>query len=263
MTKPLTAGHPHHDCDGPPEMPPRRMGKGTGFVYAAPMSIWSRIAAALQALAAGEPLSAVLDRLRVAPERSLAFTIGVIALGAKLAKADGRVTRDEVACFRAIFTIPPGEEAHAARVFDLARQDVAGFDAYARKIAALFPPGDPVLRDLLEGLFRVAVSDGDFHPREEAFLAEVATIFGLPERCFQAMKARLVPGAQADPFAVLEIPPDASLDQARAAWRAMVRESHPDLLRARGLPEEALAAAEERVKALNLAWDQVRARQAA
>jgi DnaJ like chaperone protein len=229
------------------------------------MSIWSRIAAALEALTAGEPLSAVLDRLRaapLAPERSVAFTIGVIALGAKLAKADGQVTRDEVATFRAIFTIPPGDEAHAARVFNLARQDVAGFDAYARKIAALFPAGDPVLRDLMEGLFRVAVADGDFHPGEEAFLAEVAAIFGLPDRCFAALKAQFVTTG-ADPFAVLEIAPDATLDEARAAFRAAVRDSHPDALRARGLPDEALLAAEDRMKALNDAWAQVQARRAA
>lgn len=230
------------------------------------MSIWSRLAAALEALVEGQPLSAVLDRLRAAPqppERSVAFTIGVIALGAKLAKADGRVTRDEVAAFRAIFTIPPGEERHAARVFDLARQDVAGFDSYARKIAALFPPGDPVLRDLMEGLFRIALADGEFHPREEAFLAEVARIFGLPESCFAALKARLVPSDAPDPFAVLELPPDATLTEARAAWRAAVRAAHPDALRARGLPDEALAAAEDRVKALNRAWDDIRARRAA
>lgn len=229
------------------------------------MSIWSRIAAALEALVQGEPLSAVFDRLRAAPvppERSVAFTIGVIALGAKLAKADGTVTRDEVAMFRAIFTIPPGEEAHAARVYNLARQDVAGFDAYARKIAALFPPGDPVLRDLTEGLFRVAMADGALHPHEEAFLAEVAGIFGLPERCFSAIKARFAGGAP-DPFAVLELPPDATLDQARAAFRAAVRDSHPDALRARGLPDEALVAAEERLKSLNRAWEDIQARQAA
>lgn len=230
------------------------------------MSIWSRIAAALEALATGEPLSAVLDRLRAAPlppERSVAFTIGVIALGAKLAKADGQVTRDEVATFRAIFTIPPADEADAARVFNLARQDVAGFDAYARKIAGLFPPGDPVLRDLMEGLFRVAMADGDFHPDEEAFLAEVASIFGLSDRCFAAIKAQFVPEGGSDPFAVLEISPDATLEQARAAFRAGVRDSHPDALRARGLPEEALAAAEDRMKALNAAWAQVQARRAA
>ena len=227
------------------------------------MSIWKRITAALAALAKGEPFSAVLDRLRLAPERSVAFTIGVIALGAKLAKADGQVTRGEVAAFRRVFTIPPEEEANAARVFNLARQDVAGFDSYARKIAAMFPPRDPVLRDLMESLFYVALADGDFHPNEEAFLREVARIFGLTDVCFQAMIARFVPGAERDPFALLEIAPGSSLQEAQRAYRRMVRESHPDALRARGVPDEAVRLAEARLAALNNAWDEVQARMAA
>ena len=101
--------------------------------------------------------------------------------------------------FRAVFTIPPGDEPHAARVFNLARQDVAGFDAYARKIAALFPPRDPVLKDLVEGLFHVAMADGSLHPAEEAFLQQVSGIFGLEEACFRAIKARVVPGERPDP----------------------------------------------------------------
>ena len=107
------------------------------------MSIWTRIADALAALAKGEPLSVVFDRLRgaSAPEQSVGFTIDVLAVGAKLGKADGTVTRDEVTAFRRIFTFPEGEEAHAAHVFNLARQDVAGFDAYAAKIARLFHRG--------------------------------------------------------------------------------------------------------------------------
>ena len=102
------------------------------------MSIWTRIYEALAALATGEGLGTILDRLRTgpAPERSVGFTIAVIALGAKMAKADGEVTRGEVVAFRQIFEIPPEDEAHAARVFNLARQDVAGFDVYARKVAA-------------------------------------------------------------------------------------------------------------------------------
>ena len=227
------------------------------------MSIWSRITAALAALAAGEPFSAVLDRMRLAPERSVAFTIGVIALGAKLAKADGQVTRGEVAAFRRVFTIPPEEEGNAARVYNLARQDVAGYDAYARKIAAMFPPNDPVLRDLLEGLFYVAMADGSFHPKEEAFLREVAQIFGLSDTCFHALMARFVPGVAPDPFALLEVPPEASLEDARRAYRRMVRESHPDALRARGVPDEAVRLAEARLAALNTAWDEVQALKAA
>lgn len=227
------------------------------------MSLWIRITDALGALRAGEPLSAVFDRLRAPPERSVAFTIGVIALGAKLAKADGTVTRDEVAMFRSVFTLAPEDERHAARVFNLARQDVAGFDAYAQKIAALFPPRDPVLRDLLEGLFHVAMADGTFHPAEEEFLQRVATIFGLGDRCFRSLTSRFVPGAEPDPFDVLELPQDASLAEARQAFRRMVRESHPDALRARGVPDEAVKMAEERLKTLNKAWEGVQDRLAA
>ena len=227
------------------------------------MSIWSRITAALAALTAGEPVSAVLDRLRLAPERTVAFTIGGIALGAKLAKADGQVTRGEVAAFRRVFTIPPEDEANAARVFNLARQDVAGYDAYARKIAALFPPRDPVLRDLMEGLFHVAMADGSLHPKEEAFLHDVARIFGLSEACFQSFLVRFAPGLAPDPFALLEVPRDASLEDMRRVYRRMVRESHPDALRARGVPEEAVRLAEARLAALNSAWDEVQALKAA
>ncbi len=227
-----------------------------------PLSLWSRISQALAALTRGEGLSAVFDHLRTPPERSVAFTIAVIALGAKMAKADGRVTRDEVAAFRRVFQIPPGEEANAARVFDMARTDVAGFDAYARKIAAMFGPGAPVLKDLLEGLFAIAVADGDYHEGEDAFLQEVARIFGLEECCFRAIRASFVPEATPDPWAVLELPPDTPLDEVRAVWRSRVREAHPDRAIARGLPPEAVRLAEARLIALNRAWDEIRDRAA-
>ena len=227
------------------------------------MSIWTRISDALQALRQGEPLSAVFERLRTPPERTVAFTIAVIALGAKLAKADGQVTRGEVSAFRRVFTIAPEDEANAARVFNLARQDVAGFDLYARKIAAMFPPRDPVLIDLMEGLFEIAVADDDFHPQEEAFLDEVAQIFGLTERCFRCLRARFVGDVPPDPYDVLEVEQDASLDVIRRAYRAAVRETHPDRLVARGVPPEAVQLAEHRLRDLNRAWEEIRAKRAA
>jgi len=230
------------------------------------MSIWTRISDALSALANGEGLSAVLDRLwgsATPPERSVAFTIAVIALGAKMAKADGAVTRDEVAAFRRVFTIPESETAHAARVFNLARQDVAGFDAWAAKIARMFGPGDQVLKDLMEGLFHIAVSDGGYHPAEDAFLAEVARIFGLDGRCFRSIRARHVPGAERDPWEVLGLDRGASRAEARAAWREAVRDSHPDRLVARGLPAEAVKLAEARLVAVNRAWEEISGKRAA
>jgi len=222
------------------------------------MSIWFRITEALGALRSGESLAEVFARLRTPPERSAAFTIAVIALGAKMAKADGRVTRDEVSAFREVFTIPEMEEANAARVFNLARSDVAGFELYARKIVALFGTDDPALCDLMEGLFHIAMADGEYHPAENEFLARVAEIFGIDEMRFRALRARFVPEAAPDPYTVLGVRPDTPMDEIRAAWRTEVRASHPDQLAARGVPEEALKLAEKHLIAVNRAWEEIR-----
>ena len=219
------------------------------------MTLWSRIAQAISALATGEGLGTLFDSLRRNPERSVGFTIAVIALGAKMAKADGLVTRDEVAAFRRVFTIPKGEEASAAKVFDLARQDVAGFDAYARKIRAMFKPSDrDVMIDLMEGLFHIAVADRQFHPAEEMFLRSVAQIFGLDDPCFRSLRARHV---QDDPYAVLGVDPSAPDAAVRKAWRVAVKASHPDVMIARGVPAEAVKLAQDRLRALNAAWEEI------
>ena len=221
------------------------------------MSIWSKIAQAISALRAGESLADVFERLRTPPERSVAFTIAVIALGAKMAKADGRVTRDEVKAFREIFYIAPEEEENAARVFDLARQDVAGYDIYARRIRKMFSDGRGPLCDLLEGLFYIAVADGRYHPHEDAVLADIARIFDLKEAEFKNVRARFVPDAERDPYDVLGVRPDQPLSEIRGVWKALIKESHPDKLVARGLPEEAIKLAERRVADLNRAWEEI------
>ena len=221
------------------------------------MSIWTRIAEALSALASGEGLSAVFDKLRGDPDRSVGFTIAVIALGAKMAKADGLVTKDEVVAFREVFLIPPEEEANAARVFNLARQDVAGFDTYARRIAAMYGQDAAPLRDLLEGLFHIAMADGVYHPKEDDFLHRVARIFGFDDRRFRGIRAQFVPEAERDPYDVLGVDPGAPMADVRAAWRKLVRETHPDQMLARGVPEEAVKLAERRLVAINRAWEEI------
>jgi len=226
------------------------------------MSIWSRIAEAISALRAGESLSEVFERLRGEPDRSVGFTIAVIALGAKMAKADGRVTKDEVVAFREVFVIPTSEEANAARVFNLARQDVAGFDTYARRIKAMYGADTRPLCDLLEGLFHIAVADGVYHPKEDDFLHEVARIFGFDERRFRGVRAQFVTEAERDPYDVLGVDPDASMDEVRRAWRQLVRETHPDQMLARGVPEEAVKLAERRMVAINRAWEDIQSARA-
>ena len=221
------------------------------------MSIWKRISDALAALAQGEGLSTVFEKLRTPPERTIGFTIAVIALGAKMAKADGLVTRDEVTAFRQVFHIPTSETQNAARVFDLARKDVAGYDIYAARIRNMFGAGHQALVDLLEGLFYIAVADGRYHPNENVFLEDVARIFGVQSRDFVNMRARFVPDENPDPYCVLGVEPNSDRETVRDAWRALVREYHPDRMIARGVPEEAMKLAEKRMIQANWAYEEI------
>jgi DnaJ like chaperone protein len=217
------------------------------------MSIWTRIMDAVVALVArGEGLIALFER--TPPERSVAFTIAVIGLGAKMAKADGRVSREEVAAFRQVFVIAPEDEPAAARVFNLARQDIAGYEAYAERIARMFSDQPAMLEDILEGLFHVALADGDYHADEEGFLRRVASIFGVGEARFRTIEARQGVGREGDPWDVLGVPRDADLATIRSRWRALVKEHHPDRMIARGLPPETVRLGNARIAAINRAW---------
>ncbi len=221
------------------------------------MSIWNRISEALSALAKGEPLTRIFDALRTPPERSVAFAIAVIALGAKMAKADGLVTRDEVTAFREVFQIAQDDEAGAARVFNLARQDVVGFEDYAQRIKTMFGTETDTLFDLMEGLFHIAVADGVYHPNEDVFLERVAQIFEIPDAQFQVLRSRFVPDAKPDPYAVLGVDPNAPIDEIRKHYRSLVRDMHPDRMIARGVPQEAIKLAEKRLSDINHAWEEI------
>ncbi len=227
------------------------------------MSIWTRILEALKALSSGESLAKVFEQFRSDPERRVGFAIAVIALGAKMAKADGLVTRDEVTAFREVFQIAKEDEAAAARVFNLARQDVAGFEDYAKSVKKMYGDECRPLMDLMDGLFHIAMADGEYHPGEDAFLTRVAEIFDVNERAFRALRARYVPDAVRDPYDVLGVEPTMSTEEIKKAYRALVRETHPDRMIARGVPEEAVQLASDRLVEINAAWEEIEAERAA
>ena len=130
--------------------------------------------------------------------RQVGFTIGVIALGAKMAKVVGEVTRDEVEAFRSFFQVPPGEERNVERFFDLAKRDAAGFETYARQVARLFPDAPEILESVLDGLFDIAKADGQVSAEEAGYLAHVAEIFGLSTARFERARAAAAEMAQAN-----------------------------------------------------------------
>ncbi len=187
----------------------------------------------------------------------IAFTIGVIALSAKMAKADGVVTRDEIDAFKQIFHIPSGEFQNVRRVFNLARRDVAGYEGYAEQIAFMFRNNPGVLEDLMDGLFHIAKADGVIHPGEIEYLESVAAIFGFSHGEFERIRASHLGPEESDPYLILGVDKDISDDDLKKAHRRMVRENHPDALVGRGVPEEFVQLANDKLAAINEAYDRV------
>ncbi len=225
------------------------------------MRIWDRIVEGMNGLGIAELLglsSPPADDGGHPGLRQIGFTIGVIALGAKMARVDGEVSEVERAAFRDFFEVPPGEEANVERFFDLAKRDAGGFETYARQVAALFPDAPEVLENVIEGLFSIAQADGRIDVAEADYLAKVASIFGLPSSRFERAKAAALGAVECEPCVVLGIDPMATDEQIREAWLRQVRANHPDRLMAQGLPEEAIAVANRKLALINDAYDRLR-----
>jgi len=227
------------------------------------LSFWEKLLNAVGSTA-GNALSAVVEAIRTLfegdPEtrRKVAFSVAIIALSAKMAKADGIVTENEVNAFREIFEFPPDQAKNVARLYNLARQDVAGYEAYAERLSSLCVTcanDCPVLEDVLDGLFHIAKADGLIHEKEIAFLQNIAQIFQMTEERFEQIMARHVSGR--DPYKVLGVSPQDDFPTIRRRYHGLVYENHPDRLVSRGLPEEFHQIANERMAALNAAYAEI------
>lgn len=232
------------------------------------IGIWGKIGGAGLGVLVGGPIGALVggvaghflvDREGApfgATPRDIVFTTGLVALAAKMAKSDGVVTPSEVEAFGEVVQVEPDAQPGVARLFDLAKGTTNGFEAYAQQLATAFRDEPALLEDVLDGLFHIAKADGAIHEKEERYLRDVATIFGLDEADFERLAARHVRLAD-DPYLVLGL--DRSADDAalKARYRTLVSENHPDRAIARGLPAEAVAITTRRLAAINAAWDRI------
>lgn len=244
------------------------------------MSVWGKILGVGLGFAIGGPIGAliggaighVVDQTTgravvpyqgdgPAPQDTsqVAFTIGVIALAAKMAKADGIVRDEEIMAFRRLFKVDPKEEANVTRVFNLARQSTLGFEAYARQLGELFAARKTILEDLLDALFQIAGADGEFHPNELRYLEQVAHEFQLSRAQYARVRARYLAPDENDPYATLEVDEGASAQEVQTAYRHLVRKNHPDRLIAQGLPPEFVKLANARMAEINMAYKTVMA----
>jgi DnaJ like chaperone protein len=228
------------------------------------MSVWGKVSGAAAGLFVGGPVGALvgavaghffLDR---DSDPGVTFTIAVVALAGKMARADGVVTETEFEVFQQVFGVPPEEQANVQRIFNLARQDVAGFEYYAGQIAHLFVGNPAMLEDVLDGLFEIAKADGVLHPEEARFLERVAEIFGFAPNEFRRIRASHFAPELTDPYVILGLSYSADEEELKQTYRRLVRENHPDSLMGRGVPPEFIKLATDKLAAINTAYEKIK-----
>lgn len=231
------------------------------------MSVWGKVSGGAAGLLVGGPVGAVLGAVAGHflfdrdSDPGVVFTMAIIALAAKMARAGGNPGEEEFAIFARVFGVPAEEEANVRRIFNLARQDIAGYEVYAGQIARLFRDNPAMLEDILDGLFEIAKSDGILHPCESQFLERVSDIFGFAPNEFRRIRASHFAPELTDPYVILGLSYTANEDEIRRTYRRLVRENHPDSLMARGVPEEFVKLANDKLAAINTAYAKILAEQ--
>ena len=235
------------------------------------MSIWGKIIGGATGFAFGGPIGALLgsvaghaiDKIKTKkklPEetalKQIGFTIGVIVLSAKMAKADGKVTEDEIRAFKEKINIPDNEIKNVAKLWDQAKKTTDGFQIYARQIANLLEKNSSVLEELLKLLIIIALADGKITIPEIKYLKEVGNIFGFSEEDFERIYSSKS-GVSSDPYQILGISRDASIDEIKQKWKQLAINHHPDRLISPGITEDLIHKSTSRLKEINNAWDTI------
>ncbi len=197
------------------------------------------------------------EAMETIAKRQIAFTTAIVVLSAKMAKADGVVTRDEIAVFKTLFKIPEDEVAAVGALFNSAKRDASGFEPYAEQIAQMFVGSPNMLEEILSILFAIALADGTVHPAELNYLGKVASLFGFTPAEFERIRAAHMGPESEDPYVVLGVSKSDGDDAIKSAYRKLIRENHPDVLIAKGMPEDFIDMANQKMARINAAYDEI------
>ena len=236
------------------------------------MTIWGKFIGSATGFALGGPLGALLggvaghalDKLKTKqklPEKlalkQIGFTIGVIVLSAKMAKADGKVTKSEIKAFKEKINVPDNEIKNVARLWDQAKKTTDGFEVYAKQISNLLEKNSSVLEELLNLLVIIAEADGKITNLEKIYLKEVSNIFGFSEQDFERICSSKL-DKHIDPYQTLGVLKDAPLEEIKNKWKTLAMKHHPDRLIAQGIPQDIIETNTYRLKEINNAWDLIK-----
>ena len=235
------------------------------------MAIWGSLIGGMIGLSLGGPFGMLLGSLiggKISRAKSRAgfgsfaqpqqiFALSLIILSAKLSKADGQVSKEELIAVKDKLKIPDNELDQVGKIFNKAKEESAGYEPYAQQIAQIYRGNINVLEEVINILFYIAEADGNVSNAELKMIEHISQIFGLTEVQFNSIKESRKSSDKLNPYVVLESHPDDTIEIIRKRYLKLSKEHHPDLLMSKGVPQEVIDESKAKMRAINSAWDQV------
>ncbi len=235
------------------------------------MSIWGSLIGGMVGFSLGGPFGMLLGSIiggKVSRAKSAGgfrsfrqpqqvFALSLIVLSAKLSKADGSVSREELVAVKDKLKIPENELDQVGKIFNHAKTEAAGYEPYAQQIAQIYKKNSQVLEEVINILFYIAEADGHISETELNMIEHIAQIFGLSSSQYNSIKESRKNSDKLNPYVVLESKSDDDLQVIRKRYLKLSKEHHPDLLLSKGVPEEVIEESKKKMRAINSAWDQV------
>ena len=234
------------------------------------MSIWGSLIGGMIGFSLGGPFGMLLgsliggkiSRAKGSINNSFAqpqqiFALSLIVLSAKLSKADGQVSKEELIAVKDKLKIPENELDQVGKIFNKAKNESTGYEPYAQQIAQIYRGNLNVLEEVVNILFYIAEADGNISQSEMNMIQDIARIFGLNENQFNSLKESRKSSDKLNPYIVLESNPNDDLSDIRKKYLKLSKEHHPDLLLSKGVPNEVIEESKKKMRAINSAWDQI------
>ena len=233
------------------------------------MSIWGSLVGGMIGFSLGGPFGMLLGSLiggKVSRSRrsfkSFAqpqqiFALALIVLSAKLSKADGQVSKEELVAVKDKLKIPEHELDQVGKIFNKAKEESTGYEQYAQQISEIYKGNINVLEEVINILFYIAEADGNVSDQEYKMIQHVSQIFGLNDIQFNGIAEGRKSSDKLNPYVVLESKPDDNLGDIRKKYLKLSKEHHPDLLLSKGVPTEVIEESKNKMRAINSALDQV------
>jgi DnaJ like chaperone protein len=186
------------------------------------------------------------------------FAVSLVILTAKLAKADGHVSKEELIAIKEKLKVPDHEIDQVGKIFNKAKEDSLGYEPYAKQIGQIYKNNPAVLDEVINILFYIAEADGKISNSELSMIRNIASIFGLSDTQFKGIKESRKGSDKLNPYIVLGCSSKDNFATIRKRYIQLSKQHHPDALVMKGVPKEVIEESKKKMRAINSAFEKIK-----